>query len=157
MDEDEAAEGYEDQGYETDNEGGGPDADETEENAYETTPDEATGFGRPGFFNRKKAMAVICITLAAAVFSGFIINLNNKNKKNSSAAAASESAARTPGELRGMMNRSINRALQDGEAKEGAEAVIEIPEITEERPLPAAVWGAANTTERPPRLCQNTK
>jgi len=93
-----------------DEESSAPDA---EEEKFEMSPEQATalhGGVRPGVFNRKKLMIVLCISFAVVIGGGMLINLSKPNKNKSSSLAEDESAANTPQEfLSSLLGRSLNR------------------------------------------------
>jgi len=54
---------------------------ENTEEQFQTTPEEATEL-KPGIFNRKKLLIVICISLSLIVCGGLILNtLTSSSKK----------------------------------------------------------------------------
>jgi type IV secretory pathway VirB10-like protein len=122
-----------------------------EAEAYELTPDEATGFdgeGAPpegiGFFNRKKVMIVLSIAFSAVVGGGLLLNTFT-GARTPKDASGQDRAARPPAEfLQNQLSRA-NRALEnrrDGMPPEG------LPDVTVDD-TPASPPGSADTLMRP--------
>ena len=93
-----------------------------EQKKYETTPDRATGFEpEPHFFQRKKVLMVLCVTFAAVIGGGLLMNTFKGKKSSGDAEDASLRAANTPTDfLRSQMNRS--RGPADGTQADPAAA-----------------------------------
>jgi type IV secretory pathway VirB10-like protein len=88
---------------------------------YETTPEEATGFGgplaqeNPGFFNRKKVLITLCIVLAAVAGGGLLMNLSRGRGGGGGADPSYSAAARAPNDfLRAELSRSMQNAPAAG-------------------------------------------
>jgi type IV secretion system protein VirB10 len=75
--------------------------DDDEAPVYETTAEEATGFGseEPLFLNRKKLMKVLSVVLSVVVGGGFILNINRGKKKNAAETEAAAAAVRAPADF----------------------------------------------------------
>jgi type IV secretory pathway VirB10-like protein len=108
--------------------------------AFETTAEDATGFGRgggPGFFNRKRVLIVICIAFAAVVGGGLLLNLSRKSAGSGEQGAPYTTAARPQTDLlRSQLTRSMQNAPGEGaDGEEGGAAPL-----AETGALPDASW-----------------
>jgi len=130
-----------------------PDESETpEEEQFETTPEEATGFGgsslKPKILNRKKLLIVICCSLAGIVFVGLVYNsIKPKSKKNSGADNEFASANSSKDFLTGLRDRALYNRLNETPETAAAE---EKP-VVEKEPEPALPPVSFN---RPPERTQ---
>jgi type IV secretion system protein VirB10 len=100
--------------------------DEAEEPAYETTAEEATGFGseEPRFLDRKKLMIALSVVLSVVVGGGFIFNINRDKKKNAADAETMAAAARSPADfLKTQRDRALSAKPESADPGSGTEAV----------------------------------
>ena len=111
-----------------------------EEEKYETTPEEATGFKgggsslKPKIFDRKKFMVVLCCSLAGIFCFALIYNsIKPKNKKKSSVDNEYASGASSNDFLSGLLDRSLRGREQE---KPETPAAAETAKV-EKEPEPA--------------------
>jgi len=97
--------------------------EEPQEEAFELSPEEATGFDggsqTTGSFNRKKVLIVICAFFAIIICGGLLVNTlkpsNKKSKRENELSAANSSSDEFLSSLR---NRALNRREQEPEKTE---------------------------------------
>jgi len=109
---------------------------ENTEEQFQTTPEEATEL-KPGIFNRKKLLIVICISLSLIVCGGLILNtLTSSSKKNSSSDEHEYSFRQTSSNefLNTLQNQSLSRRLHD--ESQSNVSVSSDEEILQELPQP---------------------
>jgi type IV secretory pathway VirB10-like protein len=110
-----------------------------EEERYEGTPEELTGFAKsgPAWFDRKKVMMTLAAVFAAIVITGLVFSTMKQSKKTEQGAGGGL-AARTP---RDFLDRELDRSRRngtEGPEEEGAE--------TDASGLPGAVAVTLNET-----------
>ena len=127
--------------------------EKTAEQAFELTPEQATGFGAEqgpdrapaGVFNRKRVMLSLCIGFAAVLGGGLLFNINRENKTQAQTPAAAR-AARPPQEfLQSQLNRTIRQNESGGSAPEQAEELSPddipvVPNAIHSDAIPAAYY-----------------
>jgi type IV secretory pathway VirB10-like protein len=127
---------------------GGMNADEgpEEEERYETTADEATGFKAGGtgaaFFDRKKVTMALCAAFAIAVGGGFFMNLSKNKKEAGEAGNGARAANGAPEFLRNQLERARNAPAANGGPGEAGEFAPDgvLPAAPEPAGLPAVSW-----------------
>jgi type IV secretory pathway VirB10-like protein len=91
------------------------DLEDLEEDSYESTPEEETGFegaSAGGFFNRKRVMIALCIVFAVVICGGLLVNIaNNKSKKAAANDAGARVARGVPSDFK---EQRDNASLRDG-------------------------------------------
>jgi len=129
------------------------DDDPEEEQKFEMSPEQATSLGtdaKPGIFNRKRVLAVLCVSFAVIVCGGLLLNTLKPKKKS---AAAEKEAAVSSGTqtefLTSLRDRAVNR-VPDSYAVEVS--YHEQVENEEPAPLPPVSFNNPYAESRePPR------
>jgi len=124
----------------------------TEEEQFETTPEQATGFGslKPGSLNRKKIMIVICSTLAIAVCGGLIFNSAKPAKKKTSSTNSEFASSDSSNEfVSGLRDRAVNRSTRESPQAQTAQEAPKA-EKEPEPPLPPVSFNNPQETKPPP-------
>ena len=132
-----------------------------EEEQFETTPEEATGFVsslKPKILNRKKLMIIICCSLAFVVGGGLLYNVLKPKNKNSSAKDSELASANSSKEfLSGLRDRALNRR---DNAPPDEPSAPETAKVESKEPEPALPPVSFNRTQErappPPPSSQGT-
>jgi len=87
-----------------------------EEQKFEMSPEQATGLGgdaKPGIFNRKRVLVVLCVSFAVIVCGGLLMNtLKPKKKSVRTETEASLSNGSSSEFLTSLQNRAVNRRTE---------------------------------------------
>jgi len=124
-----------------------------EEEQFETTPEQATGFGslKPGSLNRKKTMVVICSVLAVTVCGGLIFNSAKPAKKKTSGNNSEFASSNSSNEfLSGLQKRAVNRSQEKPAAQPQPVQETAKAEKEPEPPLPPVSFNKPPETKPPP-------
>jgi type IV secretion system protein TrbI len=124
-----------------------------EQEQFETTPEEATGFvssQKPKIFKRKKTMIVICCSLAGIICFGLIYNsIKPEKKKNSGADNEFASANSSKEFLSGLRDRALNRREPEKPQEPAAQEPAKV-EIEKEPALPPVSFNKPPQEKNPP-------
>jgi type IV secretion system protein VirB10 len=141
--------------------------EEEQEEQFETTPEQATGFGasmdagtrKPGTLNRKKLMIVICCSLAFVIGGGLIFNAAKPAKKKASAVDDEFASSNSSQEfLTGLRDRAVYRRGQEAPtpqaaqetAKEEKEPEPALPPVSFNRPQERTAYPSPTTQQSQP-------
>ena len=92
-----------------------------EEEKFEMSPEQATSLAddaKPGVFNRKKVLIVLCVSFAVIVCGGLLLNTLKPKKKTSSAQTEASVSGSSSEFIASLRDRAVNRRASSVEAQE---------------------------------------
>jgi type IV secretion system protein VirB10 len=113
------------------------------ETPFEMSPEDATGFGRNAapWFDRKKVMVILAVSLVMVVGVGLVVNTNSPGRRRTSASGDAASAARTPSDFLQSLSDTASRRP----ATPDDSPPVDIPELD----VPSAAGSQAAELARP--------
>jgi len=134
---------------------------DSEEERFETTPEEATGFGgtprKPVMLNRKKIMIIICCTLSFVIGGGLLYNTLRPAKKKYSAGNNELASSNSSQEfLSGLRDRALNRREKETPPAPAAQETAKADKEPEPALPPVSFNRPQERTNYPPPAAQNT-
>ena len=134
------------------------DNNQEEEQKFEMSPEQATslaGDAKPGVFNRKRVLILLCVSFAVIVCGGLLLN-TLKPKKKSASAETQASVSGSPSEfLTSLRDRAVNSRPPPSEDVEASPREQRGNEEAELLPRVSFNSYGAESAPAPPRPAQN--
>jgi len=131
-----------------------------EEQKFEMSPEQATSLGgdaKPGIFNRKRVLVVLCVSFAVIVCGGLLMNTLKPKKKSVRTETEASVSNSSPSEfLTSLQNRAVNRRTESYAAEASYHEPVENEEPEPELLPPVSINNPYVESHRePPRSPQN--